>query len=158
RFRQSLQQRRGLPQLAVFFVELADALVHFFQADRVRVPHRAAAPGRIAVAVDVDDVYVNGPQRDAFFQNLRAFVDQRVLRAFDDLFFGDRAAPDALFRGDLFDQRVDFGVGNPVAVLVVFVPARAGLLAVTAHLAQTVRDMRAAHAGLFQMRVFLANA
>src|SRR5262245_38863523 len=91
-FGQSLQQRRWLPQLPVFFVELADALIHFLQPDSVRVPHRAAAPRRVAVAVDVDDVYVDGPQRDAFFQDLRAFVDQRVLRAFDDLFFGDRAA------------------------------------------------------------------
>src|SRR5262249_57224032 len=70
RFRQSLQQWRRLPQLSVLFVELVDALVHFLQADRVRVPHRAAAPGRVAVAVDIDDVNVNGPQRDAFFQYL----------------------------------------------------------------------------------------
>src|SRR5262245_8196317 len=157
-FRQSLQQRRRLPQLAVLYVELADALVNFLQADSVRVPHRAAAPCRIAISVDVDDVYVNGPQRDAFFQNLRAFVDQRVLRTFDDLFFGNLAAIDALLGRDLFDQRVNFLVGNPVAVLVVFVPARASLLAVTPHLAQTVRDFRITYAGLLQMRVFFANA
>src|SRR5262245_3614238 len=158
RLGQSLQQRRRLPQLAVLFVELVDALVHFLQAYRVRIPHRAAAPGGVAVAVDVYDVNVNSPQRDAFFQYLCAFVDHRVLRAFDDLFFGNLAAFDPLLGRDLFDQRVNFGVGNPVAVLVVFVPARAGLLAVATHLAQTIRDLRVTRAGLLQMRVLFANA
>src|SRR4029077_3069904 len=42
-FRQTLEQRRRLPEFAVLLVKFADAVVNFFQADSVRIPHRASA-------------------------------------------------------------------------------------------------------------------
>src|SRR5260370_71381 len=49
--RQLPQQRRGRPQVAVLPLKLADALVHFLEPYRVRVPHRSAAVGRKRIAV-----------------------------------------------------------------------------------------------------------
>ena len=48
----------------MLLLEPADAIVHLFQSHRVRVPHRPAAVGREAVAVDVDDVDVHGAEGD----------------------------------------------------------------------------------------------
>ena len=56
------------------------AVVDLLQADAVGVEHRAAAPGREAVAGQVDDVDVGGAQREALLEDARAFVDQRVDR------------------------------------------------------------------------------
>ena len=54
------------------------------QALLIGPEHRSAGDFREAVAVEIDDVDIARTQRDAFFQNPRAFVDQRmpaVLRA-----------------------------------------------------------------------------
>src|ERR1700687_420578 len=72
---QFLQQRRRLPEFSVSAVKFGDALVDFFQADGVGVPHRAAAIGWKAVAVDVDDVDVDRAQGISFLENAGAFVD-----------------------------------------------------------------------------------
>ena len=61
------------------------------------------------------------------------------------------------FARGLLDQRGHFRVGRRLAVLVVVIPARAGLLAVAAHFAQLVRHQRHAHAGFFEMLEFLAD-
>jgi len=71
----------------MLFVKFADAVVNFFQADRVRIPHGPAAMRREAVAGEIDDVDIDGAQRVSFFQNARAFIHQRVDQAIDDLFF-----------------------------------------------------------------------
>ena len=94
-FDQPLQQRCRLPELAVLALEVADARVDLVQAHRVGVEHRPAAPGRKAVAVDVDQVDVGRALGNAFLEDLRAFVHQRVDRALDDLLVADRAALDA---------------------------------------------------------------
>src|SRR5713226_4519325 len=52
---QLLQQWRGRPELAVLQAKLADAVVDFFQADRVRIPHRSTAIGWESVAIQIDD-------------------------------------------------------------------------------------------------------
>src|SRR6266849_6676676 len=49
------------------------------------------------------------------------------------------------------------GIRNGAAVLIIFVPACASLLAVTTHLAQTILSQRLANSGLFQMLEFFAN-
>src|SRR6516165_2627856 len=58
-----LEQRRGLPPVAVLLMEFRDAIVDRLQADRIGVPHGSAAVCREAVAVDVDDVDIHGAQR-----------------------------------------------------------------------------------------------
>src|SRR3546814_20590430 len=53
--RQALQQRRGLPELAVLGMEAPEVRQHVLQALLVRPAHRPAAIGRTAVARDVGD-------------------------------------------------------------------------------------------------------
>ena len=59
-FSQTLEQRSGLPEFAVLLMKFADAIVNFFQADRIRIPHRAAAVRRETVAGEIDDVDIDG--------------------------------------------------------------------------------------------------
>ena len=74
----------------------------------------------------------------AFFQDARAFVHQRINAAIDDFFGGNLALRNAGFDRHHFDQRVDFRIGDRPAILVVFVPARAGFLAEASHLAKPI--------------------
>ena len=81
---EAMEQRSRLPDLAVLSVEFADSLVHVFEADGVRIPHRPAAIGREAIAVEIDNVNVRSAQGVAFFQNAGTFVDKRVKAAIAD--------------------------------------------------------------------------
>ena len=80
-----------------------------------------------------------GAQRDAFLEDLRAFVDQRVDQALHDLLVGDLARRDAELLAVLLDHLVDDLARDRVALAgLVVVPAGAGLLAEAAQLAQLV--------------------
>src|ERR1051325_3791801 len=73
-FSQTLEQRRRFPEFSVLLMKFADAIVNFFQADCVRIPHWAAAMRWETIAGEIDDVDIDGAQRVAFFQNARAFI------------------------------------------------------------------------------------
>ena len=58
----------------------------FFSADHVvDLPHRPAAPGREAVAVEVHRIDVAGSERDALLEDLGALVGEPQQAALDDL-------------------------------------------------------------------------
>src|SRR5215471_1714286 len=147
-FGELLEQRRRLPPIAMLFVELRDAVVNLLEADSIGIPHWPAAVRREAVAVDIDDVDIDGAQRVTLFENAGAFVDQRVDAAVDDLFLRDRVLLDAGLGSPLADQAGDLGIGDGTPVLVILVPAGAGLLPVAAHLAELIFGDRLAHARL----------
>src|SRR5690606_3047618 len=116
--------------------------------------HRAAAPRREAVAGEVDDVDVRRARRDAFVEDARAFVDERVDQALDDLLVADLPPRHAAVARMLLDHRVDFGrrmrgaVAGPVVA-----PAGAGLLAEAPALAEQV-----GHARVRELRTLLRTA
>src|SRR3989442_1673677 len=85
-FRQPLEQRRGLPEFSVLAVKFADAIIDLLQAYCVGIKHRATAMGGEAIAVDINNVDVDRAQRITFFQDARAFVDQRVKTAVHHFF------------------------------------------------------------------------
>src|SRR5215213_4166801 len=99
------QQRCGLQALlAGARGELLQPLDDPPGADLVGVEHRAAAPGRPAVAVEPDHVDVAGPGSDALVENARALVDHRVDQALDDLLPRDQPARHAEARRDAGDE------------------------------------------------------
>ena len=51
----------------------------------LREEHRPALRRREAVAVDVADVHVRGPRREALLEDLEALVDEREEQPLDDL-------------------------------------------------------------------------
>src|SRR3954467_13563904 len=111
-------------------VEFADALVHFLEAHGIGGPHGPAAMGREAVPIDIDDVYIHGPERETLLEDARALVHQRVDKAVDNFFLRDGALLDSRFRSGFAHQLRDFRIRYGAAVFVIFVPARAFLLAV----------------------------
>ena len=85
--REAGEQRCGRPQIGtVLLFEIFDAIENLAEAHGVGVKHGTAAPRREAVSVQVHDIDVHGAQREAFAQQLRAFVDQREQAAIDDFF------------------------------------------------------------------------
>jgi hypothetical protein len=80
-------------------MKLLDAREDPIEADAIGVEHRAAAPCREAVAVDVDGIDVRGPQRQSFVEHARALVDQRVNRALDNRVVGEGPLCDAGLAG-----------------------------------------------------------
>src|SRR5690554_5341587 len=142
-FGQFLEQRCRLPPGAQLLVEFADAGVDTIQTDRVSIEHRPALMGREAVAVDIDDVDIAGTLGNALFQDLGAFVDQRVHGALDDVFIGQRAALHALFLRGGFQNGRQLRVGQRGArTLLVDVEALAGLLTQHAGFGHLVEDGR----------------
>src|SRR6185369_554312 len=128
-------------------------------AHGVRVEHGAAAMDGEAVAVDVDDVDIAGPEREAFLQDLGALVDEGVDAALEDLLVADRAALDAPLLGGLRDERFDLGIRHRrAAALLVAIPAGARLLAEAAHLADAVGDGGVAQAAVAGGLLALADA
>src|SRR5262249_26083884 len=113
------------------------------KAHGVGVKHRPAAIHGEAVAGDVDHVDVDGALRDSFLDDARAFVDEGVDTALDDLGVGNRAARDADPRGVLDDQLRHGWIRHrrPASGLVL-IEARAGLLTEATELADTVGDFR----------------
>ena len=91
----------------MLFFELGDSGENLGKAYRIGIEHRAAAPGREAVAIDVSDINIDSTLGDAFCQNTRAFVDQAVDTAFYDFFIRNGAA----FNADTFDQSGGFWIG-----------------------------------------------
>src|SRR5437868_1688192 len=80
---ETFQQRRRRPYTSVLLLELRNSTQHTFQANRVRIPHWSATVCREAVAVDINDVDVAGPQCDSLLQYLCTFIDQRIDRSLD---------------------------------------------------------------------------
>src|SRR5579872_1478135 len=72
------QKRRRLPPIALCLVEAPHIGIDLIEADRIGIEHRPTAPGRKAIAGQIDDVDIAGPERDAFFEDLGAFVDQPI--------------------------------------------------------------------------------
>src|SRR5215467_7909452 len=73
--RQSRQQRSRRPQMPVLPLKFTNPRVNILESDCIGVPHRASAVGREAVPENVDDIYIDRSQRDAFLQYSRSFVD-----------------------------------------------------------------------------------
>ena len=81
---QLFQKRSRPPVFAVCLLEFADALVHFPESHGVCIPHRPAAIGGKAVAVEINNVDIDRSKGETFIQNSRPFVDERVDTALDD--------------------------------------------------------------------------
>src|SRR5467141_2268382 len=81
-----LQERCGRPDCAVLLLEFADSFINCFQSKGVLMPHGTTAIGRKSVAVQVNDIDIDGAQRIALFEDTRAFVDERVEAALDYFF------------------------------------------------------------------------
>src|SRR5690349_17562134 len=148
-----LEQRSRFPKLTVLIVKLGNSIVNFFQTNRVRVPHRASAPGRISIPIQINNIDIYRANRDAFFQDLRAFVYQSVLSALDDFFGRNRTARDACLVGNPFDQLLDFRIGYAIAVLVVSIPTGARFLSKSPELAQPIGKPGLSDAGFLEMFV-----
>src|SRR5579863_3932834 len=114
--------------------------------------------GGETVAVEVNDVDIDGAQSKTLFQNAGAFVDERVDTTIDDLFLGDFSLWNASRCSPFANELRNFRIGNGAAVLVVFIPACASFLAVAAHLAEVVAGKCLANSLLLQVAIFLANA
>src|SRR6185437_4291693 len=157
-FSQSFQQRRGRPKLAVLPLKLADTIVNAAQSDGVGVPHWTTPVSGEAVSIDVDDVDVHRAQCVALFQDASPFVHQRVDAPLHNLLRWNLALRNPRFRRPTAHQVSDGRIRNRTAVLVVRVPAGAGLLSVASELAKTIGGEGLSHARLLQMAIFLANA
>src|SRR5258708_7055821 len=153
-----LQKRCGRPNFAVLLLEFTDSFIDCFQSDRVRIPHGTAAMGRESVAVQINDIDIDGAQRIALFKDTRAFVDERVEAALDDFFSRDLALRNSRFGGPLPHQLSHFGVGKGMPLVVILVPAGAGFLSIAPKLAKIIFSERLANAWLLQVTVFLADA
>src|SRR5579884_782696 len=128
--RQLLQERRRAPPEAMRLMEPLHIGIDLVETDRVGIEHRPAAPGGEAIAGEIDHVDIAGAERDAFLENLRALIHQRIDRALDDLLIRDRLArsPEALRFRD--DHLLDLGVGQRrAAAFLIAIPAGIGLLA-----------------------------
>src|SRR5678815_3390197 len=141
------EQGRGLPLRAlVALLEFLDGGQHAGQAHRVGVEHRPAAVRREAVAGEVHHVDVRGAQRDAFPEDVRALVRQRVHAALDDLVVGDEARLVAHLLAVVLKHLLDFGVRDRLPGIwatggLVLVPAAAALLPEPALLGDAVGEL-----------------
>src|SRR6266851_7228384 len=126
-----LQERRGRPDFAVLLLKFADLFVNGFQANGVRIPHGTTAIGRKSVAVQVNDVNIDGAQGIAVIEDTSAFVYERVKAAIDNFLSGDLALGNSCFGGPVPYQLRRFGIGKGAPLFVIFVPAGAGFLPIT---------------------------
>src|SRR5574341_2633832 len=132
----------------IALLETADAVEHLAQADGVGIEHRPAAIGREAVAREVHHVDVGGAQRDAFLQDARALVDERVDAALDDLVIRDLARLHLDLLAIVDQELFHLGVRNGLAAaFLVAVPAASRFLPVPALLANEVGELRVHHVG-----------
>src|SRR4029079_5065246 len=152
------QERRRRPTLSELAMERDDPTVDPAQAGAIGVEHRSAAPRRKAVAIQVDDVDVRGALGEALVEDPRPLVDQRVDTSFDDLVVAERPLRDAGLPRRRANQRNHLGIRGRLALIVVEVPALAGLLTDAAHLVQLIGDQRLAFAGLGEMLKLLSHA
>src|SRR6516225_3139008 len=141
--RQAFDQRCDLPPSAVLGRVGFDLLGRVPHADDVvHLPHGSPAPGREAVAVEVHDIAIAGPERDALLHDLGALVGKAQQAALDDLVGRDVPLLDLQGLGLGADQRLDLGIDNALAAGIVLVVAGPRLLAVPAHLDDFVGHAR----------------
>src|SRR5882724_883207 len=136
------EQRCRLPLRAlVSLLEFLDRGEHLVQPCGIGIEHRAAAVRRKAVAREVDHVDVGSAQRDAFLEDVRAFVGEGVDAALDDLVVRDRPRLEAHLFPVGGEHPVHLGIrdGFTVAGLIA-IPAAAGLLAEPAFLGDAVGE------------------
>src|SRR6266704_1718617 len=152
-----LQERRRRPDFTVLLLEFADSLVDGFQANGVRIPHGTTAIGRKSVAVQVNDVNIDGAQGIALFEDSSAFVHERIEAAIDNFFSGDLPLGNPCLGGPLPYQLSHFRIGKGTPLFVIFVPADAGFLPITPQLAKFVFGERLTNTGLLQMTIFFAD-
>src|SRR5579863_520232 len=113
---------------------------------------------RKTVAVKIDSVDVDCSQCEAFVQDPCALIDERIDASLNDFLRRDFALLDSLLTAPTAHQLSDLGIGNLTALFVVAIPARACLLPITTHFAESVFGKRLTHAGLLEMAVLFANA
>src|SRR4051794_1236212 len=143
------QKRRRFPLGSLIaFLKGLDGSHNFVESYCVRVEHRPAAVRREAIAGEVDHVDVGSAQGDAFFEDVGAFVDQRVDQALYDLFVRNFSFGNFYFRPVSVEELVDLRVRDRLAVAgFVFIEAFAGFLAEAALLADAVGDFRVDEVG-----------
>src|SRR6266702_5040747 len=152
-----LQERCRRPDFTVLLLEFADSLVDGFQANGVRKPQGTTAIGRKSVAVQVNDVNIDGAQGIALFEDSSAFVHERIEAAIDNFFSGDLPLGNPCLGGPLRYQLSHFRIGKGTPLFVIFVPADAGFLPITPQLAKFVFGERLTNTGLLQMTIFFAD-
>src|SRR6185436_17763545 len=147
--RQSRQQLRRLPRCGIGVIvggELAHAPHDLAKSHATRLEHGTATLRRESVTGQVHDVDVGGAQRDALFQDLRAFVDQRVQQTIHDLGVGNLARCNVQRLAFLVDDLVDHRIGDGVALArLVAIPSEPGLLAEAPQLADAIGDTHVPH-------------
>ena len=131
--RQLCQQRRRLPVvLAKLFGVFAVGRDDLVQADLVGPEHGAALVGWKTVAVNPDNVDIQGAGGDAFLEDKRPFVNHGVEAALENLLIGHLPLFDTRIFRALGDKRGDLRVGDGSAPVFVSVDAGLGFLAVAA--------------------------
>ena len=127
-------------------------LHHIEQTHLIGIIHRAAAPNGETVAHQIHHVDVAGFGRNAFFQNVRGLIDQRIDQALHDLFVRNLARCDAQCGAMVFNHLDDFGIRNGIAFASdIVIPARTGLLAKAAFFAQQISGLAVLHVGFFKV-------
>src|SRR6185369_9380533 len=111
--------------MAVNLLVAEDGVVNPVQSGLLRPEHRAAAVIGEAVAMDIDDVDVAGPLRDAFIEDPRALVDHPAENPPQDLLVGDRLPCDAQLGRNRRDEGFGLRIGNRVPALVAVITASA---------------------------------
>src|SRR3954471_19421689 len=117
------EQRCGLPERRVALAggsgrrrELVHAPDDLLEPDPGGVEHRTAALHREAVSRQIDHVDVRGTLRDAFAEEGGALLAEREHEPGDDRRVGNPARLDLQRRTLLFDDRVDRGSGDRIAL------------------------------------------
>src|SRR5215813_10525040 len=152
------EQWRGRPRLAVARVEARHVGEHLLEPDLIGVEHGATTIAREPVAVEVRDVDVARPQRDAFLEDARALVDEGPQAALQDLVVADLPPFDPALLGAGGDERLHLGIGlGRTAARLVAVPPRARLLAEAPLLAEAITHVRVAEILAPRGRLALAD-
>src|SRR5260221_7865271 len=118
------QRRRLQLRALVALLEFLDRSQPAVRPGAVGMEHRPAAIGRKAVAGEVDHVDVGGAQRDAFLEDVRALVGERVHAALDDFVIADLPRLVAHLFAVRGQHLLELGVRDRLSV--------AGLLAISA--------------------------
>src|SRR5262245_36637270 len=110
------------PVLAMLTAKFENTFVNLLKPNRVRVPHRAAAVGRKAVAGNVDRVDVCGALSESLGENARPFIDHDVDTSFDDFFIAYRPVGNAGSLRRRFDKRFDLRIPYRGPAIFISVP------------------------------------